>query len=190
MSELGIILIALAISIVVSVIFRFLDKSNQQLSKLKLFVDKSIKELDSFMVEKKQTVKDLTIDLDFHINQAKLINQKYEKQNSEISLFFSKFSEQKDEIEKLKKSIRTLNETKNSVQEEIANLEKMFSRVENYKKEIESLNTKFNQMNDSLISRQETVREQIESYLVELHEKANAVIQQNAKQQFEKLKEM
>ena len=113
MSELGVILIALAISIVVSVIFRFLDKSNQQLSKLKLFVDKSIKELDSFMVEKKQTVKDLTIDLDFHINQAKLINQKYEKQNSEISLFFSKFSEQKDEIEKLKKSIRTLNETKN-----------------------------------------------------------------------------
>ncbi|MCR4421779.1 MAG: hypothetical protein NUV32_04840 [Exilispira sp.] len=187
-SILGVILISIAISIIISIIFRALDKSNQQLSKLKLFVEKSIKDLDAFIVEKKQIIKDLTIDIDFHIKQAQSLSSKYEKQHNDIMLFFSKFQDQKQEIDQLKKSIKLISETKDSLSSEIAKLENFNSKIEQFKKELASVENQCNSLSDSLFSKQESMREQVESYLVELHEKANSVIQQNAKLQYEKLK--
>ncbi|MFN3412193.1 MAG: SpiroCoCo family coiled-coil protein, partial [Exilispira sp.] len=187
-SILAIILISMAISIIISLLFRTIDKSNQQLSKLKLFVEKSIKELDAFVVEKKQAIKDLAIDIDFSIKQAQSLQARYEKQHGDIMLFFSKFQEQKQEIDLLKKSIRELGELKDSIASEISKLENFGNRIEQFKKELVNVENQCNSLGDSLISKQESMREQVENYLIELHEKANSVIQQNAKMQFEKLK--
>ncbi len=188
MNILSIILISSAISIIITIVFRMFDKSNQQLSKLKLFVEKSMKELDAFIVEKKQVIKDLTIDVDFLIKQAQAIASKYEKQNDDILLFFSKFNDQKQEIEQLKKSIAKLIETREAVSQDIIRLQNVNNKIEQFKKELVKVEEQCNSLNDSLLSKQESMREQVESYLLELHEKANQVIQQNAKSQYEKLK--
>ena len=64
------ILISLVISLSVALFFRYLDRNNRSLDKVKKFTDKIKDDFDEYFVKQQETIKNEALDLDVQKTQA------------------------------------------------------------------------------------------------------------------------
>jgi chromosome segregation ATPase len=138
-------LLTIFLSIGILLVYRVLDSNNRSLDKVRRYVQTAQKELDAFLVERTQGLKDFTIELQVHENTGKQIIQRVKAAEEELQAKAANIEALTDRLVKLHSMVENLeqmstrvDENLNRLKEESEFVDKVGRRI---KAAVEQMNT-------------------------------------------------
>ena len=164
-------LITLLISIIVILVFRYLDKDNRSLEKIKRFTDKLMAEIDEYATRREKDVKTYAAELDAYKMSAKEVlrqvtetQKNLEDKTTAMGIIAQRISEYDAALAELKAMSARVDENLQIIHNESSFVDKIATTLKNTKQELESLKSELPQIRAQA---EQNIRIEAESYISE-----------------------
>ena len=131
------VLISLAVSLGVAVFFRYLDRNNRSLDKVKKFTDKIKDEFDEYFVKQQEAIKNEAIDLDVQKTQAiasvkslQKFQQDFTDKKNALDKEISAITQMGEKISQYDSALKELTEMSLAVEENLSRIKKEANIIE------------------------------------------------------------
>lgn len=168
-----ILFISVAISVAIIFVFRYLDRNNRSLDKVKKFTDKIKSEFDAYYDKKNQELQNSTVDLQVKQTQAIATVKKLEKLYEEFSQKSNELTTRIEAVKKIESKIGEYDDTIKTLSDMSSSVEENLSRLKSESTVIDKLNTKL---------------EEQKQFIEQLQKRIPAIEQNFSKDNNEKLK--
>ncbi|HON88910.1 MAG TPA: hypothetical protein PK746_05485 [Spirochaetales bacterium] len=164
-------LVTLFISIIVILVFRYLDKDNRSLEKIKRFTDKLMAEIDEYAAKREKDVKTYAAELDAYKMSAKEVlrqvtetQKNLEDKTNAMGLIAQRISEYDEALAELKAMSARVDENLQIIHNESSFVDKIANTLKSTKQDLEALKAAIPEIRAQA---EQTVRIEAENYISE-----------------------
>lgn len=115
-------LLAIGLSVGIFVLYRFIDRDNRSLEKVRRYVQTAQKELDAFLAERMQSLKDFSIEFQVHETTGKQLIQRVKTAEEELMARAESIDELRSKLDHLTQSVTDLEQMSVKVDENLNRL--------------------------------------------------------------------